>query len=205
MLASRFPHPCFGGITSFISTNFPFCKRHWEQIFFVLTLAVTFPCSHSHNPPASKNSITHKSLLMIKRLSSMLQLLMQTLCSNCILSTRVNISRFIYIYINHTLISNKHHPTATWTVPWTSDSVFICLLMFILILTHSIAFSSTGVTILLSLTVFLNMVAETMPATSDAVPLLGKINCCLKVCLFCVLQLSPRYPQSIFCWGPNRM
>jgi len=28
---------------------------------------------------------------------------------------------------------------------------------------------------LLSLTVFLNMVAETMPATSDAVPLLGKI------------------------------
>lgn len=30
-----------------------------------------------------------------------------------------------------------------------------------------------GVTILLSLTVFLNMVAETMPATSDAVPLLG--------------------------------
>lgn len=32
---------------------------------------------------------------------------------------------------------------------------------------------SLGVTILLSLTVFLNMVAETMPATSDAVPLLG--------------------------------
>lgn len=46
----------------------------------------------------------------------------------------------------------------------------------------------TGVTILLSLTVFLNMVAETMPATSDAVPLLGKtlqkqIHCykCLKI------------------------
>lgn len=34
--------------------------------------------------------------------------------------------------------------------------------------------SLVGVTILLSLTVFLNMVAETMPATSDAVPLLGK-------------------------------
>lgn len=32
-----------------------------------------------------------------------------------------------------------------------------------------------GVTILLSLTVFLNMVAETMPATSDAVPLLGTL------------------------------
>lgn len=37
---------------------------------------------------------------------------------------------------------------------------------------------SPGVTILLSLTVFLNMVAETMPATSDAVPLLGTyFNC----------------------------
>lgn len=36
----------------------------------------------------------------------------------------------------------------------------------------------SGVTILLSLTVFLNMVAETMPATSDAVPLLGTyFNC----------------------------
>jgi len=32
-----------------------------------------------------------------------------------------------------------------------------------------------GVTILLSLTVFLNMVAETMPATSDAVPLLREL------------------------------
>ncbi|CAG9764300.1 unnamed protein product [Ceutorhynchus assimilis] len=37
---------------------------------------------------------------------------------------------------------------------------------------------SLGVTILLSLTVFLNMVAETMPATSEAVPLLGTyFNC----------------------------
>ncbi|XP_044019323.1 neuronal acetylcholine receptor subunit alpha-7-like [Aphidius gifuensis] len=37
---------------------------------------------------------------------------------------------------------------------------------------------SLGVTILLSLTVFLNMVAETMPATSDAVPLAGTyFNC----------------------------
>jgi hypothetical protein len=32
---------------------------------------------------------------------------------------------------------------------------------------------STGVTILLSLTVFLNLVAEKMPSTSDAVPLIG--------------------------------
>lgn len=31
----------------------------------------------------------------------------------------------------------------------------------------------TGVTILLSLTVFLNLVAESMPTTSDAVPLIG--------------------------------
>jgi len=40
---------------------------------------------------------------------------------------------------------------------------------------HSLTFYSLiiGVTILLSLTVFLNMVAETMPETSDAVPLLG--------------------------------
>ncbi|XP_018327022.1 neuronal acetylcholine receptor subunit alpha-7 [Agrilus planipennis] len=37
---------------------------------------------------------------------------------------------------------------------------------------------SLGITILLSLTVFLNMVAETMPATSEAVPLLGTyFNC----------------------------
>lgn len=36
--------------------------------------------------------------------------------------------------------------------------------------------SFAGVTILLSLTVFLNMVAETMPATSDAVPLLGELD-----------------------------
>jgi hypothetical protein len=47
----------------------------------------------------------------------------------------------------------------------------------------------------LSLTVFLNMVAETMPATSDAVPLLGKLDKLLlfyftifsKLTLFCQL------------------
>ena len=33
----------------------------------------------------------------------------------------------------------------------------------------------TGVTILLSLTVFLLMVAEALPATSDAVPVVGKL------------------------------
>lgn len=36
------------------------------------------------------------------------------------------------------------------------------------------SFAIAGVTILLSLTVFSQVVAETMPATSDAVPLLGK-------------------------------
>ena len=38
--------------------------------------------------------------------------------------------------------------------------------------------SLTGVTILLSLTVFLNMVSATMPVTSDN-PLLGKVSCFL--------------------------
>lgn len=33
-----------------------------------------------------------------------------------------------------------------------------------------------GVTILLSLTVFLLMVAEALPATSDAVPIIGKYS-----------------------------
>lgn len=40
----------------------------------------------------------------------------------------------------------------------------------------------TGVTILLSLTVFLNLVAESMPTTSDAVPLIGtQINYALSI------------------------
>lgn len=37
--------------------------------------------------------------------------------------------------------------------------------------------SFSGVTILLSLTVFLNLVAEKMPTTSDAVPLIGMTLC----------------------------
>ncbi|KAF4528357.1 hypothetical protein B566_EDAN006614 [Ephemera danica] len=45
-------------------------------------------------------------------------------------------------------------------------------LSLVLIVMFLLCVSFTGVTILLSLTVFLNMVAETMPATSDAVPLL---------------------------------
>uniref|UniRef100_T1IUD0 Uncharacterized protein n=1 Tax=Strigamia maritima TaxID=126957 RepID=T1IUD0_STRMM len=38
-----------------------------------------------------------------------------------------------------------------------------------------------GVTILLSLTVFLNLVAETMPSTSDAVPLIGTYFACIMI------------------------
>jgi Neurotransmitter-gated ion-channel transmembrane region len=37
-------------------------------------------------------------------------------------------------------------------------------------------YSFSGVTILLSLTVFLNLVAESMPTTSDAVPLIGTLH-----------------------------
>jgi hypothetical protein len=47
----------------------------------------------------------------------------------------------------------------------------------------------SGVTILLSLTVFSQVVTESMPRTSDAMPLLGKNhfpkNCCLhfRICI----------------------
>lgn len=47
----------------------------------------------------------------------------------------------------------------------------------------------SGVTILLSLTVFLNMVAETMPATSDAVPLLGS---------YTLTHHRPTHPHELF-------
>lgn len=70
--------------------------------------------------------------------------------------------------ISHNTLIN-HHPTVT-------SNKFAFSFSFSLV-----PFSSTGVTILLSLTVFLNMVAETMPATSDAVPLLGKINCSCRI------------------------
>lgn len=54
------------------------------------------------------------------------------------------------------------------TTPLTHRHFTLCACPF------NLMFLLPGVTILLSLTVFLNMVAETMPATSDAVPLLGK-------------------------------
>lgn len=54
-----------------------------------------------------------------------------------------------------------------------------------------------GVTILLSLTVFLNLVAETLPQVSDAIPLLGREkknqklhnNFC-HIYIFCISYLS---------------
>lgn len=40
--------------------------------------------------------------------------------------------------------------------------------------THHVSLS--GITVLLSLTVFMLLVAEIMPATSDSVPLIGKLT-----------------------------
>jgi len=39
----------------------------------------------------------------------------------------------------------------------------------------------TGITVLLSLTVFMLLVAEIMPATSDSVPLIGKLRASFKL------------------------
>lgn len=44
-----------------------------------------------------------------------------------------------------------------------------------IMITFKITNLISGVTILLSLTVFLNLVAEKIPTTSDAVPLIGTI------------------------------
>lgn len=51
----------------------------------------------------------------------------------------------------------------------------VCVLIFSQSITDVLARDAVivGVTILLSLTVFLQLVAETMPPTSDAVPLIG--------------------------------
>jgi hypothetical protein len=46
--------------------------------------------------------------------------------------------------------------------------------MFFLLLPQNVSSFLSDVTILLSLTVFLNTVSESMPATSDAVPLISK-------------------------------
>ncbi|KAG8331424.1 CHRNA7-FAM7A fusion protein [Homalodisca vitripennis] len=55
-----------------------------------------------------------------------------------------------------------------------------------------------GVTILLSLTVFLNLVAESMPTTSDAVPLIGvTILLSLTVFLNLVAETLPQVSDAI--------
>ena len=74
----------------------------------------------------------------------------------------------------YTVVRNVDYPRGTQTQAHLSQ-VFMCVFLL------------PGVTILLSLTVFLNMVAETMPATSDAVPLLGKPVChCTRPACLCL-------------------
>ena len=66
-------------------------------------------------------------------------------------------------------LSTVSRPTSNYNLTDSKDEKkyydIRCLNAF-----HTIA----GVTILLSLTVFMNMVSEIMPNTSDAVPLIGK-------------------------------
>lgn len=61
-----------------------------------------------------------------------------------------------------------------WLRTAENDERVNFLLFLILIL------STPGITVLLSLTVFMLLVAEIMPATSDSVPLIGKnvVFCC---------------------------
>ncbi|CAL8069410.1 unnamed protein product [Orchesella dallaii] len=62
-----------------------------------------------------------------------------------------------------------------------------------------------GVTILLSLTVFLNLVAEKMPSTSDAVPLIGvTILLSLTVFLNLVAETLPQVSDAIPLLAPDR-
>ena len=55
------------------------------------------------------------------------------------------------------------------------DSIYIYIMHFIVVLEASISLGLcvSDVTVLLSLTVFLNTVSESMPNTSDAVPLIS--------------------------------
>lgn len=59
-------------------------------------------------------------------------------------------------------------------------NLYISVVVF-LNLSFLIFLSCPGITVLLSLTVFMLLVAEIMPATSDSVPLIGK-NRLLKCC-----------------------
>ncbi len=57
-------------------------------------------------------------------------------------------------------------------ISYTSDPDHIIMYMLIFSLSLSVSLSQ-GITVLLSLTVFMLLVAEIMPATSDSVPLIG--------------------------------
>lgn len=62
--------------------------------------------------------------------------------------------------------------------------------------------SVSGVTILLSLTVFLNLVAETLPQVSDAIPLLGRLAalaCATPICLLCSGGGFFSFERFVFC------
>lgn len=81
--------------------------------------------------------------------------------------------------LNHlTTTWHGHLPTAVLALPWRTQprSKFK---MFI-----------SGVTILLSLTVFLNLVAEKIPTTSDAVPLIGMLGLLGASCVWRPVSLA---------------
>ena len=73
------------------------------------------------------------------------------------------------------------------------------------IIEHRWATTVSGVTILLSLTVFLNLVAETLPQVSDAIPLLGTIEFLHRANVRVLNQrvLSVHYEWNQF-WRRNR-
>lgn len=71
-----------------------------------------------------------------------------------------NIDLILFIFFHDKKIYNLLMAIAKW-----NENVYVN--------TRKMRNTFTGVTILLSLTVFLNLVAESMPTTSDAVPLIG--------------------------------
>ena len=86
---------------------------------------------------------------------------------------------------------------ASW-IGRKTDSGYSRIALFAIILIIQCKCSSKatflGVTILLSLTVFLLLVAESMPATSDAIPLIGKQS---PFCCFCWRAFPMRQRPSI--------
>lgn len=87
-------------------------------------------------------------------------------------SISLSLSRFslpsLSLFVSLTILTtNRYISTYIWHDPWWCQSQANQLTEQLFLLVFS------GVTILLSLTVFSQVVAESMPATSDAVPLLG--------------------------------